>query len=145
MEAAQFINSLDEINCYEKLNEIHEIYNDRPETDGRDIKYILTSRYKNELTGFKELKSTKRIKEKGKLYIKYINKNTSFGYGGILWKYDKEKLTLINNNMKPFNIIFKDCYVYYQKVLNENEKTRAEFETYLKRLEKEERKEILNT
>ena len=43
----------------ETLNEIREIYNDV--TDTQDVNIRLKSKYKNELEGFKELKTTKKI------------------------------------------------------------------------------------
>lgn len=108
----------------EKLNEVREfndkyievqkiLYGENNDT----IKDSLIERYALELQGFKELTRLKRLKRKELLYIKYVNVNGKFGYGGYFVSFDDDTITLMNEYDKLFNISIDDNFIFYQRIV----------------------------
>ena len=118
-----------------KLNEIQNLINGfEPKADTVEL---LIKKHFKELTGFKQLYGIKKLDEKKrkkeKLYIRYINAiNNKFNYGGFLMNYNDQYLTLINKNKIPWRVEFDRNFIFYNRVLTENEKRRANFEEFLK-------------
>ena len=100
----------------------------------------IIERYNKELHGYKELKNISKLddkkKKKEKLFIKYINiSNNTLYHGGFLFKYDNEKLFLINKKRKPWSVDIDKHYIFYNKVSSQNDIKREMFEKLLKNLE----------
>jgi len=103
-----------------------------------DDKDNIIERYNKELHGYKELKNISKLddKKKEKLFIKYINiSNNTLYHGGFLFKYDNEKLFLINKKRKPWSVDIDKHYIFYNKVSSQNDIKRDMFEKLLKNLD----------
>ena len=117
-----------------KILEINEIY---------DIEYNTTAiikeleeRYKTELKGFTYLEDLIQLEDDTKYFIRYIGINGKFNYGGFLYYFPNDYcIRLINNSRKAWDIIVNENFIWYSKVLNENDRKRAQFDAYLKEIE----------
>ncbi len=105
----------------------------------------LKKKFTNELDKFTFINSVSELK-KIKLggYIRYVNMNDEFKWGGILCnvKYDDISMThIINisnitNGIKTYyNICFEKNYVFYRNQITSIDKTRELFVSYLDYIE----------
>ena len=117
-------------NIFDKTNELSNILNYKPNTNKRINKIV--SKYKKELEGFIYLNNISEIENnKEKLYIKYVGINNKFGYGGFLYKFDKDNIILISQYKKVWNISINNNFIFYRRASTENDKIRDEFEQFL--------------
>jgi hypothetical protein len=117
-----------------KILEINEIYD--IEYDTAEIIKKLEERYKTELKGFTYLEDLIQLEDDKKYFIRYIGINGKFNYGGFLYYFPNDYcIRLINNSKKAWDVIVNENFIWFSKVLNENDKKRAQFDAYLKVIE----------
>ena len=117
-----------------KILEILEIYD--IEYDTAEIIKKLEERYKTELKGFTYLEDLIQLEDDKKYFIRYIGINGKFNYGGFLYYFPNDYcIRLINNSKKAWDVIVNENFIWFSKVLNENDKKRAQFDAYLKVIE----------
>lgn len=117
-----------------KILEINEIFD--IEYDVNTSIKTLEDKYKAELNGFNYLEDIIQLEDDTKYFLRYIGINGKFNYGGFLYYFPNEYcIRLINNSRKAWDIIINENYIWYYKVLNENDKKRAQFDAYLKEIE----------
>lgn len=123
------------------LSEVIDIYNEQTVTE-HDIKksmHTIYKKYKVDLKEFKVLTLERLLKTKDKLFIRYIPAqnfiNNKLNYGGFLIKFTEKTITLLSTLKKAWTISIDDNFIFYTKVLSENDKTRKAFEEYLKEIE----------
>lgn len=111
-----------------KINEIIDILNSP--VDIKTQLYILKKKYKDQLTDFIYCDDINQIYEIKNIYIRYIGINGIIGWGGFLFKIDKNNknsiIYLINKNKKVWKIYFNTNYIFYKIIIkskNENMKT----------------------
>ena len=124
------------------LCEVINIYNEKIVTDDdikKNIKYIY-KKNKTELANFKVLTLERLLQNKDKLFVRYIPAqnyiNNKLNYGGFLIKFTETTITLLSTKKNVWSINIDDNFIFYTKVLSENDKTRKAFEEYLKENEK---------
>ena len=126
---------LPEVNIYkslDKMKEVSKIYKMNVDTNYKILK--LKHKYKKELENFKYLSNVDEL-GKDKYFIRYVNINNKFGFGGFLYKYDKNCMTLINSAKKPWNILIDYNFIWYIKAKTGDDKKRDEFIKYLQSIE----------
>ena len=117
-----------------KILEILEIYD--IEYDTAEIIKKLEERYKTELKGFTYLEDLIQLEDDKKYFIRSIGINGKFNYGGFLYYFPNDYcIRLINNSKKAWDVIVNENFIWFSKVLNENDKKRAQFDAYLKVIE----------
>ena len=115
----------------DKTDEIKQIYDIEVDEEYRVLK--LENKYKNLLNGFVYLKKLEQWSNNNeKLFVRYMNVNNKFGYGGFLYKYNNYSITLINSDKKPWIISIKDNFIWYRRANSTNDNIRKEFEEFLK-------------
>ena len=118
-------------NSLDKTDEIKQIYDIEVDEEYRVLK--LENKHKNELNGFIYLKNLQQwYNNKEKLFVRYMNVNNKFNYGGFLYKFNNYSITLINSDKKPWIISIKDNFIWYRRANSTNDNIRKEFEEFLK-------------
>jgi len=89
------------------------------------------------LTGFKILNTIDKLYEylrKGtKIFIRYVTATTKeLHYGGFMLRCNDNEIVLINKNRKPWTVNVNNYFIFYCKVLSENDKKRKAFEDIIK-------------
>jgi hypothetical protein len=115
------IDKSDEINAIFDLQIDNEIYLQK-----------IINKYKKYLEGFIYAQNITDLYEKINLFIRYISINGKIGWGGFLYKIENNEIWLINKNKKIWKINFNTNYVFYIKIIkNNNDKTRDIFIKFL--------------
>lgn len=121
------------INIYESLDktkEIKHIYKMKIDSIYTALKY--EEIHKEYLEGFLYLDNIQQIENNNeKLFVRYVNVNGKFGYGGFLYKYNNNSITLINSEKKPWTILIKENFIWYRRATTANDKMREEFAKFL--------------
>jgi hypothetical protein len=116
-----------------KLKEIDKIYNVQIDTN----KYLnkLTEKYKNELDGFNYAPTINDIIQNKKIFIRYISTKGKLGYGGIYYKVVEEGnkfyILLINKYKNIWSISFDENFIFYKKILDENDSKKEIFKNLI--------------
>lgn len=117
------------------LDEINEIYKININTE----KYFkkIKKKYENELINFEYAKNINDIIQLKKIFIRYINVKGKLYYGGIYYKTinknNKFYILLINKYKKIWEVAFDDNFIFYKKILNENDNKREFFKNILEK------------
>ena len=94
----------------------------------------LIIKHKEALTGFKYVDDIERLKRKStrnKLFIRYVGVNGKFGWGGFFLRNDDNQIYLVNKYKAVWYIYEKQNFIFYKKVLLENERMRNDFDIFL--------------
>ena len=125
--------NLPKINIFDSLDktkEIKYIYKVKTDSSYTALKY--EDLYKEHLSGFLYLDNIQQIENnREKLFVRYVNVNGKFGYGGFLYKYNNNTITLINSDKKPWTITINDNFIWYRRATTANDKMREEFAKFL--------------
>jgi hypothetical protein len=117
------------------LDEINEIYKININT----TKYLkkIKEKYKNELKNFEYADNINDIIQNKNIFIRYINVKGKLYYGGIYYKTinknNKFYILLINKFKKIWEIAFDDHFIFYTKILNDNDNKREFFKNILEK------------
>lgn len=116
-----------------KLDEINEIYKININTE----KYLkkIKKKYENELKNFIYAENINDIIQHKNIFIKYISVKGKYYNGGIYYKVIKKNnkfyILLINKYKKVWEILFDDNFIFYSKLLNNNDIKREMFKELL--------------
>ena len=132
------LNENEEKKQLQRKQEIYELLNNDNEISTvletiEDIK----KEYNEHLKGFKILNTIDKLYEylrKGtKIFIRYVTATTKeLHYGGFMLRCNDNEIVLINKNRKPWTVNVNNYFIFYCKVLSENDKKRKAFEDIIK-------------
>lgn len=116
-----------------KLDEINEIYKININTE----KYLkkIKKQYENELKNFIYAEHINDVIQQKNIFIKYISVKGKYYNGGIYYKVinknNKFYILLINKCKKIWEVSFDDNFIFYSKILNDNDNKRKMFKELL--------------
>ena len=94
----------------------------------------LIVKHKEALTGFKYVDDIGRLTRKSsrnKLFIRYVGVNGKFGWGGFYLRNEDNHIYLVNKYKAVWCIDEKQNFIFYKKVLLDNDRMRNDFDIFL--------------
>ena len=120
----------------DKLTEVKQILKYNEEINNKLKIKNFYNKYKKELENFKYIDDEIFFAtNKKKIYIRYIGFNNKINYGGFYLKSEKKNKTLyiylINEKKKIWYFDFNKNYVFFNKIISEDDKIRKNFIDFL--------------
>lgn len=131
------LNENEEKKQIQRKQEIYELLNNNEISTVLETIEDIKKEYNEHLKGFKILNTIDKLYEylrKGtKIFIRYITATTKeLHYGGFMLRCNDNEIVLINKNRKPWTVNVNNYFIFYCKVLSENDKKRKVFEDIIK-------------